>query len=114
VKNRCGANKKTSSPRACLGSLRGNMHPDNKLPRRRAAGYRTLVRLLSAYGWLASWRIEFLTAWTWKKLIKNHVNPVNVLNMLTKILAEGKVIAARHCPKEAEVQTYEPTNRNGI
>jgi hypothetical protein len=39
-----------------------------------------------------------------------YVNPVNVLNMLTKILAEGKGIAARHCPKEAGLQTYEPTN----
>jgi hypothetical protein len=43
-----------------------------------------------------------------------YVNPVNVLSILTKILAEGKGIAARYCPKEARAQTYEPTNRNGI
>jgi len=30
-----------------------------------------------------------------------YVNPVNVLNILTKILAEGKGIVARQCPKEA-------------
>jgi len=36
-----------------------------------------------------------------------YVNPVNVLSILTKILAEGKGIAARYCPKEARAQTYE-------
>jgi hypothetical protein len=43
-----------------------------------------------------------------------YVNPVNLLNILTKILAEGKGGTARDRPKEAGVQSYEPTNRNGI
>jgi hypothetical protein len=43
-----------------------------------------------------------------------YMNPVNVLNILTKILAEGKGIFARRCLKEARVQSCEPTNRNGI
>lgn len=43
-----------------------------------------------------------------------YVNPVNVVNILTKILAEGKGDVARHGLKEAGAQTYEPTNRNGI
>ena len=41
-------------------------------------------------------------------------NPVNGLITLTKVLAEGKGIVARRCLKEARVQSYEPTNRNGI
>ena len=43
-----------------------------------------------------------------------YVNPVNVLNILTKILAEGKGGTARDRLEEARVQSYEPTNRNGI
>jgi hypothetical protein len=43
-----------------------------------------------------------------------YVNPVNMLNILIKILAEGKGIVVRRCLKEARVQSYEPTNRNGI
>jgi len=43
-----------------------------------------------------------------------YVNPVNVLNTLAKVLADGKGISARSCLKEARVQSYEPTNRNGI
>ena len=43
-----------------------------------------------------------------------YVNPVNVLNILTKILAEGKGGTARDRPEEARVQSYEPTDRNGI
>jgi hypothetical protein len=39
-----------------------------------------------------------------------NVNPVNVLNILTKVLAEGKGGIVRFCLKEAEVQSYEPTN----
>jgi len=42
------------------------------------------------------------------------VNPVNVLNILTKILAEDKGGTARDRLKEVGVQSYEPTNRNGI
>ena len=43
-----------------------------------------------------------------------YVNPVNVLNTLTKVLADGKGIFVRSCLKEARAQSYEPTNRNGI
>ena len=43
-----------------------------------------------------------------------YVNPVNVLNTLAKVLAEGKGGTARDRLKEARVQSYEPTNRNGI
>jgi len=43
-----------------------------------------------------------------------YVNPVNVFNTLTKVLAEGKGIFVRGCLKEARVQSYEPTNRNSI
>ena len=43
-----------------------------------------------------------------------YVSPVNVLNILTKILAEGKGGTVRDRPEEARVQSYEPTNRNGI
>ena len=43
-----------------------------------------------------------------------YVNPVNVLNILTKILADGKGVAARDRPEEARVQSYEPRDRNGI
>jgi len=43
-----------------------------------------------------------------------YVNPVNMLNILTKILAKGKGIVVRRCLKEARVQSYEPTNINGI
>ena len=43
-----------------------------------------------------------------------YVNPVNMLNILIKILAEGKGIVVKRCLKEARVQSYEPTNRNGI
>jgi hypothetical protein len=47
-----------------------------------------------------------------------YVNPVNVLNILTKVLAEGKSkipswsrgIRRRRCLKEAQVQSYERTN----
>ena len=34
-----------------------------------------------------------------------YVNPVNVLNILTKILAEGKGGTARDRPEEAQVQS---------
>ncbi len=43
-----------------------------------------------------------------------YVNPVNVFVTLSKILADGKGGTARDRPKEARVQRYEPTNRNGI
>jgi hypothetical protein len=43
-----------------------------------------------------------------------YVNPVNVLNTLAKVLADGKGGTARDRPKEARAQSYEPTNRNGI
>jgi hypothetical protein len=44
-----------------------------------------------------------------------YMNPVNVhVQTLTKVLAEGKGGIARDRPKEAGVQTYEPTNRNSI
>ena len=43
-----------------------------------------------------------------------YVNPVNMLNILTKVLAEGKGGTARDRPEEARVQSYEPTVRNGI
>ena len=43
-----------------------------------------------------------------------YVNPVNVLNTLTKVLAEGKGGIARDRLKEARVQSYEPTDRNSI
>ncbi len=43
-----------------------------------------------------------------------YVNPVNRLNILTKILAKGKGGTARDRLKEARVQCDEPTNRNGI
>ena len=43
-----------------------------------------------------------------------YVNPVNVFNTLTKVLAEGKGGIVRFCLKEAGVQSYEPTNRNSI
>jgi hypothetical protein len=38
------------------------------------------------------------------------VNPVKMLNILSKVLAEGKGDAARHRLKEARVQSYDPTN----
>jgi len=38
-----------------------------------------------------------------------YVNPVNVLNTLTKVLADGKGKTARCCLKEARVQSYEPS-----
>jgi hypothetical protein len=43
-----------------------------------------------------------------------YVNPVNVLNTLAKVPADGKGIFVRSCLKEARAQSYEPTNRNGI
>ena len=43
-----------------------------------------------------------------------YVNQVNILNILTKILAEDKGIVVRRCLKEVGAQSYEPTNRNGI
>ena len=43
-----------------------------------------------------------------------YVNPVNVLNTLAKVLADGKGIFVRSCLKEARAQNCEPTNRNGI
>jgi hypothetical protein len=43
-----------------------------------------------------------------------YMNPVNVLNTLAKVLADGKGIFVRRCLKEARAQSYEPTNRNGI
>jgi hypothetical protein len=45
-----------------------------------------------------------------------YVNPVNVKSRstLTKVLAEGKGEIVRDRPKEAGVQSYEPTNRNSI
>jgi len=42
------------------------------------------------------------------------VNPVNTLNTLTKVLAEGKGGIVRDRLKEAGVQSYDPTNRNSI
>ena len=42
------------------------------------------------------------------------MNPVNVLNILTKILAEDKGGIVRDRLKEVGVQSYEPTNRNSI
>jgi len=43
-----------------------------------------------------------------------YVNPVNVLNILIKILAEDKGGTVRDRPKEVGAQSYEPTNRNVI
>ena len=43
-----------------------------------------------------------------------YVNPGNVLNTLPKVLAEGKGGTVRDRPEEARVQSYEPTDRNGI
>jgi hypothetical protein len=43
-----------------------------------------------------------------------YVNPVNMLNTLAKVLAEGKGVSVRKGLKEAGVQSYEPTNRNSI
>jgi hypothetical protein len=43
-----------------------------------------------------------------------YVNPVNMLNILTKVLAEDKGGIARDRLKEVRAQSYEPTNRNGI
>jgi hypothetical protein len=43
-----------------------------------------------------------------------YVNPVNVFNTLTKVLADGKGGTVRDRLKEARVQSYEPTNRNSI
>jgi hypothetical protein len=43
-----------------------------------------------------------------------YVNPVKVLNILTKVLAEGKGGTARDRLEEVGVQSYEPTNRNSI
>jgi len=43
-----------------------------------------------------------------------YVNPVNMLNILTKVRAEGKGGTARDRPEEARVQSYDPTDRNGI
>jgi len=37
-----------------------------------------------------------------------YVNPVNMLNILIKVLAEGKGIFARSCLKEARAQSCEP------
>jgi len=37
-----------------------------------------------------------------------------MLNTLAQVLAEGKGGTARDRPKEAGVQSYEPTNRNSI
>jgi hypothetical protein len=42
------------------------------------------------------------------------VNPVNVFNTLTKVLADGKGVSVRKGLKEARVQSYEPTDRNSI
>jgi hypothetical protein len=39
-------------------------------------------------------------------------DPVNILKILAKVLADGKGVAARHRLKEARAQSYEPTNRN--
>jgi hypothetical protein len=43
-----------------------------------------------------------------------YVNSANVFNTLTKVLADGKGVSVRKGLKEARVQSYEPTNRNGI
>jgi len=43
-----------------------------------------------------------------------YVNPVNIVNILTKILAEGKGGTVRDRLEEAGAQSYEPTNRNSI
>jgi len=42
------------------------------------------------------------------------VNPVDMLNILTKVLAEGKGVPVKEGLKEAGVQSYEPTDRNSI
>ena len=43
-----------------------------------------------------------------------YVNPVDMLNILTKVLAEGKGVPVREGLKEAGVQIHEPTDRNSI
>jgi len=43
-----------------------------------------------------------------------YVNPVNMLSILTKVLAEGKDAPVREGLKKAGVQSYEPMNRNSI
>ncbi len=43
-----------------------------------------------------------------------YVSPVNRLNTLTKVLADGKGVSMRKGLKEAQVQSYEPTDRNSI
>lgn len=43
-----------------------------------------------------------------------YVNPGTVEMTEPQILAEGKGVPARDRPEEAGVQSYEPTNRNGI
>jgi hypothetical protein len=43
-----------------------------------------------------------------------YVSPVNMLNILTKVLAEDKGGTAMDRLKEVGVQSYEPTNRNSI
>ncbi|MEE4352476.1 MAG: hypothetical protein V2J25_06355 [Desulfatiglans sp.] len=43
-----------------------------------------------------------------------YVNPVKVVNILAKVLAEDRGIVVRRCLKEVREQSYEPTNRNGI
>ena len=51
------------------------------------------------------------------------MNPVNMSNILTKVLADERVLrsrpeagggTARDRPEEVGVQSYEPTNRNSI
>jgi hypothetical protein len=43
-----------------------------------------------------------------------YVNPVKMLNILTKVLADGKGVSMRKGLKEVGAQSYEPTNRNSI
>jgi len=43
-----------------------------------------------------------------------YVNPANVVDILAKVLAEGKGVSVRKGLKEAGVQSYEPTDRNSI
>ena len=43
-----------------------------------------------------------------------YVNLANVVDILAKVLAEGKGVSVRKGLKEAGVQSYEPTDRNSI
>ena len=43
-----------------------------------------------------------------------YANPANMLDILAKVLVEGKGGIVRDRLKEAGVQSYEPTDRNSI